>query len=378
MRIGRVILYGILGTISMIAGCAAPKDGSTENSVAVVQQVSAMPPDSVMPPKHTIALATGISMAYLELGNPDGPPVIFLHGYTDTSRSFYPTVQALIERHPHLHLFVLDQRGHGASSMPPASACAGAPEQCFRPADLAADVIAFMDAKHIREASIVGHSMGSFVAQELGLSYPGRVERLILVSTGPSLVDNVVLRDYILAEPVEGSWKAGFEAQGYAFPQGVYNLNPLDANADALKWITDSWVFELEANPHFLASIVPDTAHIKMGTWLGVARALLATDNTERLKHLSVPTLILWATQDGVFYEADEKALRASLDVAVAGCKMEYYFKQYGKRPLSDTGSQTDDIGHNIQWGAPEQVASDIASYLQHGMRENTGSVLAL
>ena len=95
--------------------------------------------------------------------------------------------------------------------------------------------------------------------------------------------------------------------------------------------------------------------------------ALLSTDNTQRLKHLKVPTLVLWATEDAIFYDADEQELRASLDVAVSHCRTEYYFKQYGKRPLSPDGLQLDDIGHNTQWGAPNEVAKDIDSYLRHG-----------
>lgn len=321
------------------------------------------------PVEHdTITLSTGIDMAYRELGDPDGDVVIFLHGYTDTSRSFLPTALAFHQLDDDYHLYVLDQRGHGGSSMPPAVDCAAAPAPCFEPADMADDVIAFMDAKGIARASIVGHSMGSFVAQELGLSHPQRVDKLVLIGTAASVVGNVVLQDYILAEPVEGSWKAGFEAQGLQFPEDVYELDPLDANADAQAWIEGAWVVDPAADPDFLASIVPETAATRMGTWIGVARALLQTDNSQRLQDLSVPTLILWATQDGFFYDdPDQQALRAALDVAVDACKLEYWFKQYGKRPLGSDGVQVDDIGHNTQWATPQEVARDLKAYLGTG-----------
>jgi pimeloyl-ACP methyl ester carboxylesterase len=305
-------------------------------------------------------------MAYQELGDFTGQPVIFLHGYTDTGRSFAPTVQALLNIDPHLHVFVLDQRGHGASSMPPAASCAAAPELCFRPSDMAGDAIAFMNQKGLSKATFVGHSMGSFVAQEIGLSYPNRVEKLVLIGTSANLVGNVVLNDYIIADPVEGSWKAGFEAQGYTFPDDVYNLTPLDANADALSWIAGGWVVDPAANPAFLAEILPETSATKMGAWIGAARALSTIDNRNRLKQLSVDTLILWATQDAFFYDTDEAQLRASLDVSVNACRMSYSFKQYGKRPISALGVQIDDIGHNTQWGAPAGVAQDIVSFIRH------------
>ncbi|MDC0718894.1 alpha/beta fold hydrolase [Nannocystis bainbridge] len=320
------------------------------------------------PVEHTLALSTGIDLAYHELGDPDGDAVIFLHGYTDTSRSFMPTALALHELDDDYRLYVLDQRGHGGSSMPPASACAAAPEQCFAPAELAADVIAFMDAKGIARASIVGHSMGSFVAQELGLSHPQRVDKLVLIGTAAGVAGNVVLQDYVLADPVEGAWKAGFEAQGLQFPEDVYELDPLDAEADAQAWIEGAWVVDPAADPAFLAAIAAETAATRMGTWIGAARALLQTDNTTRLHDLSVPTLILWATQDGFFPDdPDQQALRAALDVAVDACKLEYWFKQYGKRPLAPDGVQVDDLGHNTQWAAPAEVARDLRAYLDTG-----------
>ena len=342
------------------SGCA--QTGATDTAEEVSSATEA-----VVLSKKSVALSTGIQMAYQEMGDPGGDPVIFLHGYTDTGRSFYPTIQALLARSSHLHVYALDQRGHGASSMPPEASCAASPGDCFGPDDLAGDVIAFMNAKGVCHATVVGHSMGSFVAQEVALTHPERVDSVVLIGSGARLTENIVLSDFILAEPVEGSWRAGFEAQGYAFPSGVYNLSPLDANADAESWIAGGWVVDPAADPAFLADILPETEATKMGTWVGAAHGLLSTDNRERLKDLSVPALILWATEDAIFYDTDEQELMSSLDVAVSHCKTEYYFKQYGKRPLSPDGLQLDDIGHNTQWGAPNEVARDLDSWLRHG-----------
>src|SRR5687768_7192194 len=75
------------------------------------------------PARHTVSLPTRITMAYVEAGDPDGEPVLFFHGFTDTSRSFLPTIDRLVARAPGLRVFAVDQRGHGASSMPPAEEC---------------------------------------------------------------------------------------------------------------------------------------------------------------------------------------------------------------------------------------------------------------
>ncbi len=321
-------------------------------------------------PKKTADLSTGISMKYVETGDPAGEAVILLHGITDTSRSFYPMMEYLVELRPDLRLFALDQRGHGGSSLPAAAECRSAPEECFRPVDFAADVLAFMDSKGIDRAHVVGHSMGSAVALQLTLDRPERVRRLVLIGGFASSVDNSALRDFILAGLVDGPWKDALVGKGYRFPEDAYDLTPLDADPKAESWMLQNWVFDPTADPEFLAVVASETARTPIGTWLGAARALLAFDDRERLSETTVPTLVLWPTQDSFFpytpYQAD---LIASLDRAARGCSTSYVFKRYGTRPLPASGLQEDDLGHNLQWGAPEGVALDLASWLREGGR---------
>jgi pimeloyl-ACP methyl ester carboxylesterase len=307
-------------------------------------------------------------MKYVEPGNPAGEAVILLHGITDTSRSFYPTMEHLVALRPDLRLIALDQRGHGATSLPKAANCRKAPDECFRPEDLAADVLAFMKVQGIERAHLVGHSMGTAVAQLVALERPERVRRLVLIAGFASMIDGPVLRDFLLGDRAEGAWKDAFVRRGHRFPEDVYDLTPLDADPDAVQWMLENWVFDPTADPGFLAAIAPETARIPMGTWLGAARALLSFDNREQLSELTVPTLVLWPTQDNVVprspYQTD---LLASLDRAAARCNASYVFKQYGSKPLPASGIQEDDFGHNLQWGAPEAVALDLASWLRDG-----------
>lgn len=57
--------------------------------------------------------------------------------------------------------------------------------------------------------------------------------------------------------------------------------------------------------------------------------------------------------------------VKAASDQAVRACRMRYFFKEYGRKPLPASGLQEDDLGHNLQWGAPEAVARDLAAYLR-------------
>ena len=318
--------------------------------------------------KQRIALPTGIDLAYVELGAARGEPVVFLHGITDTSRSFLDTARALADLRPELRLLLLDMRGHGDSSMPGAEGCRGKPASCFRPADFADDVTSFLDALGLTRADIVGHSLGSAAAQELALEHPERVRRLVLIGSPPSTVGDPTYTNLLLRDLAEGPWKRALEAKGKRFPEDVYDLTPLDVDPQAEKWMLENWVFEPSADPELLAAIAPETARVRIGTWLGASRAALEVDNRSRLRGLTVPTLVLWATQDSFFKESPQQAdLLESLHAATRECGLEFTWKQYGRVPLAASGLPESDFAHNLHWGPYEQVAQDLAAFLREG-----------
>jgi pimeloyl-ACP methyl ester carboxylesterase len=314
--------------------------------------------------KCTVSLPTGVTMAYLETGPADGKTVILLHGLTDSVRSWAPAMKALHEADPNLHIYALDQRGHGGSSMPSGANCPKAPQWCFMPVNFAADVVAFMNTMNISKAVIAGHSMGSMVAQELALDQPSRVEKIILVATSNATKDNAVVRDYVLKEPVMGAWKTALDAKGITSPEAVWNATPRDADPKADDWILKNWDVDPVADQSFVTSIVPETAQVKMGTWIGATSALLAYDNTERLKALTTPTLVLWGSQDAIFYKSPDQD---GIIAALKSSKAPFVWKQYGTVALPQSGYQDVEIGHNVQWDAPQQVAADILSFINTG-----------
>jgi pimeloyl-ACP methyl ester carboxylesterase len=344
----------VLATLS--AGCG---EGGAESGGA--------PSANDTLPKKTISLSTGITMKYVELGAESGETVVFLHGFTDSARSFHPTMQALAQAHPELRLIALDQRGHGGSSMPDPKKCRAAPETCFQPAELANDVIAFLDAQKLDRVHVVGHSMGSLVAQELALDHPERIERAVLIGTSTNLKDNPVLRDFF-ALGVLVEWQKAIEQKGLVFPDDAYELTPYDALPDAETWMATNWVADPTADPEFIAAIVPETSRVPLGTWIGGVRAMLEFDSRARLQTITVPTLSLWASQDSIFPASpDQEELRAALDAAATSCLAGYFWKPYGKKPLPASGLQEDELGHNLQWGAPDEVAKDLGAYLTGG-----------
>lgn len=317
--------------------------------------------------RKTAILRSGITVSYVEAGDAGGEVVVLLHGITDTCRSFFPTIEALVARGTGLHLYALDLRGHGGSSMPTGAGCAAAPERCFGLADFAADVLAFLDQEGIPKAHIVGHSLGSLVGQELALASPGRIVSLVLVGTSVSGVENATFQQF-LVPLIERTWRSALERRrGFEWPRDAYLLTPRDADANADDWMARNWVTEPTAEPRFLAEIVPETAGTRLGTWIGGVRTLARFDHRERLKQLGVPTLVIWATQDGLFPAPDQVAVRAALDAAVDARNTRYMFKTYGKQSLPASGMTETDLGHNTHWGAAAALAADLVAWVETG-----------
>jgi pimeloyl-ACP methyl ester carboxylesterase len=119
-----------------------------------------------------VRLRTGLALEVAQRGRSDGHPVLFLHGFTDSWFSFTP----MLERLPAgIRAVVPSQRGHGDSERP---AC------CYSIGDFTADAIALLHELGIERSTVVGHSMGSFIAQRVAIEYPERVDRLVLIGSG--------------------------------------------------------------------------------------------------------------------------------------------------------------------------------------------------
>jgi hypothetical protein len=71
-----------------------------------------MGPDRITRRVH---LATGVTVPYLEQGDPRAPAVLLLHAWVESSACFDRLLQAVP---PTLRVFAMDQRGHGDADKP--------------------------------------------------------------------------------------------------------------------------------------------------------------------------------------------------------------------------------------------------------------------
>jgi non-heme chloroperoxidase len=241
-----------------IAALAAPPSSSADAAAAATDVRSTR-----------VRLSTGVALEVAERGAPDGEPVLFLHGLTDSWFSFSTVLDRLP---PTIRAIVPSQRGHGDSERP---------ECCYRPADFAADALALLDALGVRRATIVGHSMGSFVAQRIAIDAPARVSRLVLIGSGATIRTAPVLElhDSVrkLTDPVSPAFIRNFQHGTVAKPVPAV----------------------------FMERIVQESAKLPARVWRAALDGLVAPDAANPVERITAETLIVWGDKDAMWSSAD-------------------------------------------------------------------------
>jgi non-heme chloroperoxidase len=256
-----------------------------------------------------VRLKTGVRLHYVEQGDPNGPPIILLHGYSDSWVS-YTRVLPLIDRK--YLVYIPDQRGHGDSDRPASG---------YTFPDFAGDVIAFMDAKGLKKATIVGHSMGSFVAQHVATMAPERVEKLVLVGSAPAVSNGVVLelqREVsALTDPVSPKFVREFQTSVISQP------------------VPDE----------FMDRVIQESLKLPARVWRDTMAGMLAQNSKVTLGEIKAPTLIIWGDRESVFpNRSDQEALRK----AIPNATLKVY----------------PGTGHCPNWEEPERFVKDLQEFM--------------
>ncbi len=212
--------------------------------------------------KERITLKNGISMSYAQSGPANGRSSCCWHGITDSSFS-YSRVMPLIDKR--YRVYALDQRGHGDTDKPTAG---------YEMKDFAADFAAFLNAKGVGKAVVVGHSMGSFVAMQTALDWPERVERLILIGTASTAntdpVKELVTAISELKDPVPVDFVREFQVSTSS------NSVPAD----------------------FIEGVVRESMKLPARVWRSAIAGVIARDYKPELGRIKVPVTIFWGEKE--------------------------------------------------------------------------------
>ena len=268
--------------------------------------------------KKTIALPNGETLAYIERGDHSGPAVVLIHGYTDNARDWVPMLPYLSARY---RLVLVDIRGHGQSSKP---------ECCYTRLDFAYDIKLLLDALGVRKADIVGHSLGSIIAQTFAEYWPERTAHVVLISsTGGS---------------PPGQQR---KAPQIDFAAEIRKLKePIEADSPfMIAW----WDSPTPVDADFIRRQRRDAAGIPLRVWLAVLDQALPADNAfsdlqSTLPRLKAPALLIWGSQDPIMDEDVRRSLRSALPSA----KVKIFAG----------------LGHNPFWEDPRGVAEVVNAFL--------------
>ena len=131
----------------------------------------------------------GLRLHYADWGNVAAPPLILIHGGLDHCRNWDAIARAL---QPHFHIVAPDLRGHGDSDWAKGSS--------YSLADNLVDLSRLSAVAELKDAAIIGHSMGGMVAQAYAGTFPERVSRLavldgtFLTHANPTPIDEQISR----------------------------------------------------------------------------------------------------------------------------------------------------------------------------------------
>ena len=256
-----------------------------------------------------VELPSSVEVPYTVQGSPDGVPVVMLHGLSDSSRSF----ELLFPRLPDtMRVFAPTLRGHGD---------AGRPASGYRPVDFAADVVEFMDAIEVDAAVIVGHSMGSRVAQQIAIDHPGRVLGLVLIGAFRSLhelveIDELHAAIRSLEDPVDPEFVRGFQLSTITQP----------------------------VRDDFVEVVIEESLKLPSAVWHATIAGFLDDVSGQHIDAITAPTLLIWGDHDSVVRRATQEAMVSTMPNA---------------RLISYHGT-----GHAVHWEQPERVASDLINFV--------------
>lgn len=119
-------------------------------------------------PREKSVTVFGADISYLEAGDVSKPKVILLHGLGANNQSWQFNIQALAAKY---HVIAPDQIGFGKSEKPMLK---------YRVTTYVDFLDEFMAELNIEKASLVGNSLGGWIAAWTAVKYPNRVEKLVL------------------------------------------------------------------------------------------------------------------------------------------------------------------------------------------------------
>jgi pimeloyl-ACP methyl ester carboxylesterase len=287
-----------------------------------------------------VGLATGVTLNVAFAGPDDAPPVILLHGFPESHRTWRGVAPLLEDR---FRLIMPDQRGFAGSDRP------------LDVADYAADkliddIFALSEALGIENFALVGHDWGGAIAWPAAMRGDPRPTKLAIVNAPhplvfqKSLIEDAAQRaasQYINWFRTPGAEKA-IEAMGFeAFFEKTF-----------MSHVELTSVSEQEKRD-YIAEWSQPGGMLPMLNWYRASRLMVPPPGAtvplpdfllRAFPKIGVPTLVVWGLKDPALLPLQLEGLDALVDDL--------------------TVVKIPEAGHFAPWEAPDQVASALRDFL--------------
>ena len=287
-----------------------------------------------------IGLSTGVTLNVALAGPEDAPPVILLHGFPESHRTWRGVAPLLQDS---FRLIMPDQRGFAGSDRP-------LDVEEYETDKLIGDIFALAEALGVERFALVGHDWGGAIAWPAAMRNDPRLTKLAIVNAPHPLIfqksliedaDQRAASQYINWFRVPGAEKA-IEAMGFeAFFQKTFMSHVELASVSE------------EEKQQYIAEWSQPGGMLPMLNWYRATKLIVPPPGAtvavpdfllRAFPRIHIPTLVVWGMKDPALLPLQLAGLEALVDDL--------------------TVVKLPDAGHFAPWEAPDQVASALRDFL--------------
>ena len=287
-----------------------------------------------------VGLSTGVTLNVALAGPEDAPPVILLHGFPESHRTWRGVAPLLEDS---FRLIMPDQRGFAGSDRP-------LDVDEYETDKLIGDIFALTEALGVERFALVGHDWGGAIAWPAAMRDDPRLTKLAIVNAPHPLIfqksliedaDQRAASQYINWFRVPGAEKA-IEAMGFeAFFQKTFMSHVELASVSE------------EEKQQYIAEWSQPGGMLPMLNWYRATKLIVPPPGAtvavpdfllRAFPKIHVPTLVVWGMKDPALLPLQLEGLEALVDDL--------------------TVVKLPDAGHFAPWEAPDQVASALRDFL--------------
>jgi 3-oxoadipate enol-lactonase len=243
-----------------------------------------------------------------------GRPLLLIEGLSSDSQTWQLVLDRLKE---HFKVIIFDNRGVGRTKD------SGKP---FDIAIMAKDAVMLLEHLGIEDADVLGHSMGGYIAQEIAITYPAKVKKLILQSTATHTSERNKLLFLDLVEIYEND--ASYEALLKEFMVWILTPEYFNDKQKTKQFIEYAMNYSYRQTPEDFKRQV---------------EAYLGYSSLNRADNIQAETLVISGKKD-ILITPEESNLLAS---KIQNATIKYIAN----------------AAHSIQVEAPEELADEICAF---------------